>query len=105
MEASPQLRNTQGLTHGGALTTLADTAMGAACWTLVEEGVLFTTIELKMSFLKAARSGLLTATGTILRQGRNAAFAECSVTDQQGALIARASCTFLLQAASPPAAG
>ena len=105
MEAGPRLTNTHGLIHGGALSTLADTAMGASCWTLVEERAMFTTIELKMSFLKAVRSGVLTATGTIIRSGRSAAFAECSVTDGEGALIARASCTFLLQMAAVPAAG
>jgi len=105
MPASPQIMNTQGMVHGGATSTLADTAMGAACWTLVEDNALFTTIELKVSFLKAVRSGTLTATGTIIRQGRSAAFAECSVTDGEGTLIARASCTFLLQAGASPAAG
>jgi uncharacterized protein (TIGR00369 family) len=94
LEATSRVSNIQGAVHGGAIATLADTAMGAACWTLVEEGVPFATLDLNISFLKSVREGQLIATGSIIRPGRSVHFAECGVTDGTGALIARASCTF-----------
>jgi uncharacterized protein (TIGR00369 family) len=97
LDAAPHLSNTQGALHGGAIATLADTAMGASCWTLVEEGSPFATVDLNISYLKSVREGRVVAIGSIIRSGRSVYFAECSVRDESGALVARASCAFHVQ--------
>ena len=62
------------------------------------KGKGFTSLEIKVNFLKAVRpsSGLLTATGTVVKSGSRAAFTEGTVTDASGGLVATASSTLLI---------
>jgi uncharacterized protein (TIGR00369 family) len=87
--------NPMGTLHGGVPCTLADSAMGLAYASTLAEGESFTTLELKINFLRPVWSGRLVAEGTVVRRGRTVGLAECSVTDEQGRLIARASSTCL----------
>jgi uncharacterized protein (TIGR00369 family) len=82
-----------GTVHGGILCDLADAAMGVAFVTSLGEGESFTTLELKISFLRPVRTGVLRATGRIVSRGRTIGLVECDVIDDQGRLVARASCT------------
>ena len=52
MEAGPQHANPMGTVHGGILCDLADAAMGIAYASTLGEGESFTTLELKINFLK-----------------------------------------------------
>lgn len=54
-----------------------------------------TTLELQINFLRPITSARLVAEGTIVQQGRTAGMTECSVTDEQGRLIAKATSTCL----------
>jgi uncharacterized protein (TIGR00369 family) len=87
--------NPMGTLHGGVPCTLADSAMGLAYASTLAEGESFTTLELKINFLRPVWSGRLVAEGTVVQRGRTVGLAECSVTDEQGRLIARASSTCL----------
>jgi uncharacterized protein (TIGR00369 family) len=87
--------NPMGTLHGGVPCTLADSAMGIAYASTLAEGESFTTLELKINFLRPVWSGRLVAEGTVVQRGRTVGLAECSVTDEQGRLIARASSTCL----------
>jgi uncharacterized protein (TIGR00369 family) len=82
-----------GTLHGGILCDVADGAMGTAYASLLEEGETFTTLELKINFLKPVRAGRLTAVGTVLKSGRTVGLAECRVTDESGSLVAHATST------------
>lgn len=84
-----------GTLHGGILCDIADSAMGMAYASTLGEGESFTTLELKINFLRPVTSARLTAEGTIVQQGRTTGMAECSVTDERGRLIAKATCTCL----------
>jgi uncharacterized protein (TIGR00369 family) len=95
MEAGPQHANPMGTVHGGVLTTLADIAMGAAYVSLLEMDDTFTTLELKINFLRPVWRGRLTAVGTVRMNGKSVGLAECDITDDQGRLIAHASSTCL----------
>ena len=59
------------------------------------EGGTFTTVALKIKFLRPSTGARLIAEGTIVQQGRTAGMAECSVTDENGRLIAKATSTCL----------
>jgi len=48
-----------GLMHGGAMTSLADTALAIAIKTILPEGTHFATIELSMRFKNAVRWGTI----------------------------------------------
>jgi uncharacterized protein (TIGR00369 family) len=85
--------NPMGTLHGGVVCTMADSAMGLAYASTLGEGESFTTLELKINFLRPMWSGPLVAEGVVASRGRTIGLAECSVTDGQGRLIAKASST------------
>ena len=95
LDADHRHHNPMGTLHGGILCDIADSAMGLAYASTLGEGESFTTLELKINFLRPVTSARLTAEGTIVQQGRTTGMAECSVTDERGRLIAKATCTCL----------
>lgn len=105
MEAGEYLYNPLGSVHGGALASLLDSVMGCAVHATLPPGRGYTTLEIKVNYLRAvtAASGLLTAVGAIVHAGRRQAVAEARLTDGAGRLCATASTTCLLLDASPPA--
>jgi uncharacterized protein (TIGR00369 family) len=92
-EATEVHRNPMGTLHGGILCDIADAAMGIAYASNLSEGESFTTLELKINFLKPFWNGNLRATGRVVKQGRTVGMVECDITDEQGTLVARASST------------
>ncbi len=93
LEAGPQHANPMGTLHGGFLCDVADAAMGVAYASTLGEGETFTTLELKINFLRPFRNGTLTATARVVKAGRTIGLTECDVTDAEGRLIARAMST------------
>ncbi len=93
LETGPQHANPMGTLHGGILCDIADAAMGMAYAANLAEGETFTTLELKISFLKPVWKATLTAEGKVLKQGRTTGLVECRITDEQGKLVAHATST------------
>src|SRR5438105_5862064 len=98
MPATAELYNPNSVVHGGAITSLADSAMGFAVFSTLAPGENFTTAELHVNFLKAvtAGSGMLRSIGRVVHRGQQVAVAEADVLDQQNQLIARASSTNII---------
>ena len=90
--------NPMGAVHGGYAATLLDSACGIATHSMLEAGRGFTTLELKVSYLRglSADSGTVRATGRIRSLGRRVAFAEAELHDGEGRLCATATSTLLL---------
>jgi uncharacterized protein (TIGR00369 family) len=95
LEADRQHANPMGTLHGGILCDITDAAMGIAYASLLAEGESFTTLELKINFLKPIWKATLRAEAKVVRAGRTVGLVECTVTDQKGDLVARASSTCL----------
>jgi uncharacterized protein (TIGR00369 family) len=93
MEAEERHHNPMGTLHGGVYCDLADLAMGYAYAATLADGETFTTVELKINFLRAVRRGRLTAEARVVKAGSAVGFVECDVTDEAGRLVARASST------------
>jgi uncharacterized protein (TIGR00369 family) len=94
LETDPELHaNPMGTVHGGIMCDLADAAMGTAYASLLDEAESFTTLELKINFLKPVWGGRLTARARVVKKGRTIGLVECDVLDDAGALVARASST------------
>jgi uncharacterized protein (TIGR00369 family) len=91
--AGPEHSSPPGTLHGGILCDLADAAMGCANATRLGPGESFTTVELKINFLKPVWEGRLTAVGSVVKAGRTIALTDCRVTDDEGSLVAYATST------------
>jgi uncharacterized protein (TIGR00369 family) len=85
--------NPMGTIHGGILCDLADAAMGSAFFSTLASEESFTTLELKINFLRPFWTGKLVANGRVVQRGRSVGMAECDVLDDEGRLIARATST------------
>ncbi|GAA3173229.1 PaaI family thioesterase [Blastococcus jejuensis] len=90
--------NPIGVVHGGLVCTLLDTVAGCAVHTTLPAGFGYTSIELKVNYLRAvhATSGPLTAVGTVVKPGRRVAFAEGEVRDASGRTVATATSSLLV---------
>lgn len=95
MEATGRHANPMGTLHGGILCDIADGAMGMAWASELEEGETFTTLELKINFLKPVWNAHLRAEGRVIRRGRTVGLVECDVRDEKGDLVAHATSTLM----------
>ena len=95
--ASAEHLNPSGTVHGGVAATLLDSCMGLAVRTLLPKGVVSTTLEFKMSFLRPVNveSGLLRAEGKVLMVGRRTGTAEGWLTGSDGKLLVHGTTTCL----------
>lgn len=93
MEAGERHANPMGTLHGGILCDIADATMGIAYACALDDDETFTTLEMKINFLKPIWKARLTAIGRVVKQGRTIGLVECDVRDETGSLVARASST------------
>jgi uncharacterized protein (TIGR00369 family) len=85
-----ELCTTGGILHGGVIMALADSTGGSCAFLNLPEGAAGTsTIESKTNFLRAVRSGTVTATSRPLHTGRTVIVVETDVTDADGRLVAK----------------
>ncbi|MBA2284716.1 MAG: PaaI family thioesterase [Ktedonobacteraceae bacterium] len=97
IKVDARLMHPQQIVHGGAIFTLADTAMAMALMPIYPAGTRVGTIEAKINFLLPVRAGELQAEATIVHQGRSTAVLEATVYnihEGERRAIARALGTF-----------
>lgn len=90
--------NPLGVVHGGLAATLLDSAMGCAVHTVVPQGRGYTTVELKVNYVRAMTrdTGRVRAEGKVIHAGRSIATAEARLVDGNGRLYAHGSTTCLI---------
>ena len=93
LEAEERHANPMGTLHGGILCDIADGAMGMAFFSTLEEGETFTTLELKINYLRPFWTGTLLAHGSVISRGKTVGLTECRIVDDQERLIAHATST------------
>lgn len=86
-----------GIIHGGALTTLMDTACGTACFVAIEGMELCPTLDLRVDYMKSSEPGQdLVAHASVMRIANNVVFTECQVKQQNDdTLVAKCNATFM----------
>ena len=91
--------NPLGSVHGGFGATLLDSAMGCAVHSTLGTGDGYTTLELKINFLRPLThaTGLVRGTGTVIHAGRTTALAEGKIEDAAGKIYAFATSTCLIR--------
>lgn len=93
-----------GNVHGGIVTVLLDTAMGCSFHTTLPAGTGYTTLELKVNFLRSvtAKAGTLRAEGHVIHAGSRIATLDARLLDRRQRLFAHATSTaMVLQPSSP----
>ena len=93
LAAGPQHANPMGTLHGGILCDIADAAMGIAFASTLAPDESFTTVELKINFFRPVWQAKLKAEGTVVRRGRTIGYVECTITDEENRLVAKAAST------------
>jgi uncharacterized protein (TIGR00369 family) len=90
--------NPIGVVHGGFAATLLDSAMGCAVHTKLAARVGYTTLELKVNFVRAITlaTGPVRGIGTVIHAGRTTALAEGRLESADGTLLAHATTTCLI---------
>jgi uncharacterized protein (TIGR00369 family) len=90
--------NPMGIVHGGWMATLLDSALGCAVHSRLPAGKAYTTLELKVNFVKALsdRARLVRAIGEIIHFGGRIATADARLVGADGTLYAHASTTCLI---------
>ncbi|TNE59721.1 MAG: PaaI family thioesterase [Alphaproteobacteria bacterium] len=91
--ATEALCNKWGGIQGGMVAAMLDDAMAIAIGLSLEWGQISPTLEMKTSFLSAARPGLIRAEGWVVRRGKSVAFAEAELKGEDGTLLAKGSST------------
>jgi uncharacterized protein (TIGR00369 family) len=92
-QGKPEFCTPIGTVQGGILTVMLDIATGNAVTATLEPQQAFATLEIKVSFIRPARSGPLIGEGRIIQKGRSICFVEGRLTDTDGNLIATATAT------------
>lgn len=88
-----KLMNPHGFLHGAVIYSMADTGMGAALYSLLEEKELCATIEVKISYFKPVKEGVLICNTKVIHKGRSISALESEIMNNEK-LVAKASGTF-----------
>jgi uncharacterized protein (TIGR00369 family) len=94
-DATERFWNPMGTLHGGILCDITDAAMGLAYAAGLNDDESFTTIELKINYLRPFKEGHLKAIAKTVHRGRTVGILDCEVFDDRGKIIARSSSTCL----------
>ncbi|SMD12191.1 PaaI family thioesterase [Sporomusa malonica] len=86
--------NLYNMAHGGALASLADTAMGMACATTGKKVV---TLDMNLNYIRSAEcQQAITAAATLIHNGNQTMVAETDIFDGMGNLLVKARATFFV---------
>lgn len=90
--------NPLGAVHGGLAATLLDSALGCAIHSTLPAGTGFTTLEIKVNYLRpmTSETGLVYSEGKVIHVGGRIATAEGRITDADGKLYAHGTTTCII---------
>ena len=93
LNVEKKLLNPHGFLHGGVIYSMADTGMGAALYSLLEEKESCATIEVKIAYFKPVNNGDLICKTKVIHKGRSISALESEIINNEK-LVAKASGTF-----------
>ncbi len=91
--------NPANIIHGGWAAAILDSALGCAVQTQLEAGVTYSTIELKVNYVRAMtqETGEVLCRGEVIHVGRRTATSHARLVDKAGRLYAHGSCTCMIE--------
>jgi uncharacterized protein (TIGR00369 family) len=90
LELKAHHKNRRGVAHGGVVSSLLDSALGAAVISAMDPEEWCATLQLSVSFVSGPREGEIIASGQLVRRGKRLAFAEGELRDGRGRVLATA---------------
>ncbi|MEE4361896.1 MAG: PaaI family thioesterase [Pseudomonadales bacterium] len=96
LRAETRHLNPHGIVHGAVLYALADTGMGGALSSALDEGQYCSTIEIKINYFRPALPGRLRCETRLVHKGKRTGALESEVFDEEDRLLARATGTFMI---------
>lgn len=96
LDVDERHHNPMGSVHGGIIGDLADIAMGYAVISTLGKDETFTTIEMKVNFLRPAFREKLRCQARVDSRGKTIAYAVADVVNDDGKLVAKAVSTNLI---------
>jgi uncharacterized protein (TIGR00369 family) len=93
LNCGTHLHNPMQRVHGGAIAALADAAMGIAFGRTLLDNEDFSTIEMKVNFLRPVKDGVISAEANVVERGLRIGFVECTIRNARGKRVATATCT------------
>jgi uncharacterized protein (TIGR00369 family) len=91
-----ELIQVNGVVHGGAIASLADTAVAFALMTLIQRGQQVTTVEFKINFLAPVDKGIMIGEARIVNKGGKLVMADMEVKNEEGKLLAKGLATYMI---------
>jgi acyl-CoA thioesterase len=91
------LTHPYGIAHGGAIASLADSAVAMALIDLVDPRDRITTIEFKINFFASVEGGELEAHAKIIHKGSKTAVGDVVVVNEKGKLVAKLVATYSIK--------
>jgi uncharacterized protein (TIGR00369 family) len=95
LEVRGELKQNNGLVHGGAIATLIDTAAAFAVISLLPVDEQASTVDLTVNYLLPLRSGRARAKARVVKAGRRVIVVSVDMTDRAGSLAATALTTYV----------
>jgi len=93
---SEKLLQPYGVVHGGAIFSPADSAIAMALIGMVDKDEIFTTLEMKINYLKPFASGVLIAEASIIHKGNKTALGDVELRNGHGDLVAKGLATYMI---------
>jgi uncharacterized protein (TIGR00369 family) len=97
MPFKQDLTHPYGIAHGGAIASLADSAVAMALIDLVDPKDRITTIEFKINFFASVDKGELEAHAKIIHKGSKTAVGDVEVVNEKGKLVAKLVATYSIK--------
>ena len=95
LDVRDELKQNQGVMHGGAVASLIDTASAFAVLTQIEVHERVTTTDLTIHYLRPITEGRMAATARIVRGGRRLFVLSVEVRNDRNVLVATAVTTYI----------
>ncbi len=93
---SEKLTQPDGVAHGGAIFSLADTSVATALLGLIDRNETMLTVEMKINYIKAAKGGEILSEAKIIHRGSNTAIGDVEVRNSEGELLAKCLATYMI---------
>ena len=85
-----------GAVHGGAIFSLADSALAMALIGLTERDEQFTTIEMKINYISPFNKGEIHAEAKVIDRVRQTVLGDVDIVDENGRLVAKCMGTYVI---------